>query len=305
MIYTVTFNPALDYIVSVDNLKLGSVNRTTSEKILAGGKGINVSIVLGNLGVKNTALGFVAGFSGEKIKQILKCMECNTEFITVKEGMSRINVKIKADEETEINGIGPKIESSDIDRLLEKLNLLEKDDILVLAGSVPNKIGSDIYADIMKKLEHKKIRIIVDATGDLLLKCLKYNPFLIKPNKDELGELFNVDIKENREIEEYALKLKDMGARNVIVSLGKDGAMGFFEDGRKIKAKAPSGKPINCVGAGDSMVAGFIAGYLESKDYEYAFKKAVATGSASAFSMNLATKKEIDILMNIKIFNEY
>ncbi len=297
MVYTVTFNPALDYIISVDSLQIGGLNRATSEQVLAGGKGINVSIVLNNLGIENKALGFIAGFSGEKINQILEDMKCNTDFIAVKEGMSRINIKIKTNEETEINGIGPQITTGDIDELLKKLSLLNEDDILVLAGSVPNGINSDIYADIMKKLKAKNVKIVVDSTKDLLLNSLEYKPFLIKPNKHELGELFGIDINDN-EIDKYALKLKDMGARNIIVSLGKDGAIGFFEDGKIIKVRAPKGKLINSVGAGDSMIAGFISGYLEDKNLENSLKKAVATGSASAFSINLATKKEVDNLIN-------
>lgn len=299
MIYTVTFNPSLDYIVSVQNFHVGIVNRTMKEILYPGGKGINVSIVLKNLGFDNTALGFIAGFTGEEVKKRLKDHGIHTDFITLKEGLSRINVKLRSDEESEINGQGPVIESQDIEALYDKLDKLKDEDILVLAGSIPTSISDEIYMTIMKKLEHKKIRIVVDATKDLLMNVLKYHPFLIKPNKHELSEIFGVTLNDPQDIMKYAKKLKEMGAQNVLVSMAGDGAILVTEQGDTYCCEAPKGKVKNSVGAGDSMVAGFIAGYLDHKDYKEAFKMGVSTGSASAFSEELATKEEvIKILMS-------
>lgn len=297
MIYTVTFNPAIDYIVKVDDLKLGSVNRVTSEQILPGGKGINVSIVLKNLGYDNTALGFLSGFTGETIEAMLKKYGCNVDFIKLSNGMSRINIKMKDTVETEINGIGPDITKADIDKLYEKLGMLKAGDVLVLAGSIPNTISDNIYMNIMEYLQGKDIKIVVDATKDLLLNVLKYKPFLVKPNNHELGEIFGVEIKTKDEVLKYAKKIKEMGARNVLVSMAGDGALLIDEDEKVHKSEAPKGKVVNSVGAGDSMVAGFIAGYLENNSYERAFKMGLATGSASAFSTYLATKEEVYTLL--------
>lgn len=293
MIYTVTFNPSLDYIINVENLKLGETNRSSSEMILSGGKGINVSTVLKNLGYDNIALGFIAGFTGKEIENGAKQFGINTDFIKLKNGLSRINVKIKAYLETEINSAGPSIDKEELELLYEKLNNLKEDDILVLAGSVPYSLPQDIYEKIMEMLHSKGIKIVVDATKDLLLNVLKYNPFLIKPNNHELGEMFGIEIKTEDEIIEYAKKLQDMGARNVLISRAGDGAIMIAETGEIYKSPAPKGKVINSVGAGDSMVAGFIAGYLKNKNYEEAFKTGVAAGSASAFSKYLATKEEV------------
>ncbi|MGG7144706.1 1-phosphofructokinase [Clostridium nigeriense] len=293
MIYTITFNPALDYIVRVDEFKLGQVNRTSYEEIYAGGKGINVSIVLNNLDVENIALGYIAGFTGEEIESKVKDMGCKTDFIKLDNGMSRINVKLKSNEESEINGQGPDINESDLNKLYGKLDLLKEGDILVLAGSIPKTLPENIYEIIMDRLKDKEVKIIVDATGDLLLNVLKYKPFLIKPNHHELGELFNIEIKNEEEIIKYAKELKKMGAMNVLISRAGDGAIFITEDNRVIKSEVPKGKLVNSVGAGDSMVGGFVAGYLKNNNLEEAFKMGVATGSASAFSEGLATKDKV------------
>lgn len=293
MIYTITFNPALDYIVRVDEFKLGQVNRTSYEEIYAGGKGINVSIVLNNLDVENIALGYIAGFTGEEIESKVKNMGCKTDFIKLDNGMSRINVKLKSNEESEINGQGPDINESDLNKLYGKLDLLKEGDILVLAGSIPKTLPENIYEIIMERLKDKEVKIIVDATGDLLLNVLKYKPFLIKPNHHELGELFNIEIKNEEEIIKYAKELKKMGAMNVLISRAGDGAIFITEDIKVIKSEVPKGKLVNSVGAGDSMVGGFIAGYLKNNNLEEAFKMGVATGSASAFSEGLATKDKV------------
>ena len=284
MIYTITFNPALDYIVRVNDFKVGQVNRTSYEEIYAGGKGINVSIVLNNLDVENIALGFIAGFTGDEIENRVKNMGCKTDFIKLNNGMSRINVKLKSNEESEINGQGPVINENDLEQLFNKLDLFKEGDVLVLAGSIPSTLPENIYEIIMRRLENKNIKIIVDATKDLLLNVLKYKPFLIKPNHHELAELFNVEIKNEEEIIKYAKKLKEMGARNVLISMAGDGAIFITEDNRVIKSNVPKGELVNSVGAGDSMVGGFIAGYLNNSNLEEAFKMGVATGSASAFS---------------------
>ena len=290
MIYTITFNPALDYIVKMDEFNLGNVNRSNNEFVYAGGKGINVSIVLNNLGVKSKALGFIAGFTGDEIERRVREFGCDTEFIKLKEGRSRINVKIKADVESEINGGGPDISSEALEKLYAKLDTLTTGDILVLAGSIPKTMPTDIYERIMERLQEKDVKFIVDTTGESLLKVLKYNPFLIKPNHHELGELFGVKLNSKEEVIEYAKKLKDMGAQNVIISMAGDGAVLIDSNGGVTTSNVPKGVVKNSVGAGDSMVAGFIAGYLNSEKIEDGFKLGVATGSASAFSEGLATK---------------
>lgn len=297
MIYTVTFSPCLDYAVWVDDLKLGEVNRVNKEHMLPGGKGINVSIVLKNLGFESTALGFIAGFTGKEIEKKVKELGCSSEFIKVENGISRINIKLKSNEETDINGIGPAIEEMHMEQLFAKLDKLTSEDILVLAGSIPNTISDSIYYEIMERLANKKVKIVVDATKDLLVNVLPKHPFLIKPNNHELGEIFNIELNEKAEIINYAKRLQEMGARNVLISMAGDGAVFISEDGQVIESEAPKGKVINSVGAGDSMVAGFIAGYLENNNYEKAFKMGVATGSASAFSKQLATKNEVMALL--------
>lgn len=298
MIYTVTFNPSLDYIVTVEHFTPGMVNRTREEIIFPGGKGINVSMVLQNLGYDSTALGFLAGFTGDKLQSLLEEKGITTDFIRVAEGMSRINVKLRSDEESEINGQGPAIKPEDIKGLYEKLDELRDGDILVLAGSIPDVMPGSIYMDIMKHLEEKELKIVVDATGNLLVNVLPYHPFLIKPNNHELGEIFGVRIESKEEVIHYARKLQEKGAVNVLVSMAGDGAVLVAEDGSIYQAEAPKGKVVNSVGAGDSMVAGFLAGYLEKGNYGDAFRMGVCTGSASAFSEELATKAEVEVLLD-------
>lgn len=297
MIYTVTFSPSLDYIVDVEDFTLGMVNRTTKEVIFPGGKGINVSLVLKNLSINSIALGFIAGFTGKEIEKSLKDWGCLTEFITVDNGLSRINIKLRSREESEINGQGPYIDKEALSHLYEQIDNLEKGDILVLAGSIPNSMPSTIYEDIMARLNEKQIKVIVDATKDLLVNVLKYKPFLIKPNNHEMEEIFQVKLDTKDEIIHYGKKLKEMGAVNVLISMAGDGAILIAEDGTVYEREAPKGNVINSVGAGDSMVAGFLAGYLKTENYEEAFKLGIATGSASAFSERLATKNQVDELL--------
>lgn len=296
MIYTVTFNPSLDYIVSVEEFRLGLTNRTSSELILPGGKGINVSTVLGNLGFVSTALGFVAGFIGEEICREVERAGIQSDFIQIEEGTSRINVKLRSIEGTEINGQGPDISEEKVQLLMEKLEMLKSGDVLVLAGSIPASMPDDIYSRIMEKLEGRGVRIAVDATKDLLLNVLEYHPFLIKPNNHELGELFKVELKTREEVVPYGRMLQDRGARNVLISMAGEGAVLITEDGQVLTSPAPQGKLVNGVGAGDSMVAGFLAGWLEKQDYSHAFYMGVAAGSASAFSEYLATREEIETI---------
>ncbi|WP_367942648.1 1-phosphofructokinase [Enterocloster citroniae] len=296
MIYTVTFNPALDYVVTVNHFTLGSVNRTVRENIFYGGKGINVSALLANLGYESTALGFVAGFTGEEIERGVKALGFGSDFIKVKNGMSRINLKLKSDEESEINGMGPQITPDDVRKLFEKLGRLTKGDMLVLSGSIPAAIDDTIYERIMERLDGRGIRIVVDAEKDLLLNVLKYHPFLIKPNNHELGQMFGTELSTDEEIVEYAGKLQDMGAVNVLVSMAKDGAILVSEDGQVHKQAVAKGTVKNSVGAGDSMVAGFIAGYLDTGDYRHALKLGTACGGATAFSDGIGTK---DLIMKL------
>lgn len=298
MIYTVTFNPSLDYIVSVDHFKVGQVNRTKEELMFPGGKGINVSMVLKNLGYESVALGFMAGFTGNEIVRLLDERKVDSDFISVKEGISRINVKMRSDEESEINGMGPAIGHEDIQKLYSQLDKLKANDVLVLAGSIPSVMPESMYMDIMKYLEGRDIRIIVDATKDLLLNVLQYHPFLIKPNNHELGEIFGVKLKTKDDVIPYARKMQEKGARNVLVSMAGEGALLVTEEGRVYESMPPKGTVKNSVGAGDSMVAGFLAGYLSSEDYEKAFYMGLCTGSASAFSDNLATADEVRGLLS-------
>lgn len=307
MIYTVTFNPSLDYIVSVKDFRTGIVNRTAKELIYPGGKGINVSIVLNNLGQDSVALGFTAGFTGKQIEQMLSDRKINHRFIQVQEGLSRINLKIRSKQESEINGQGPKIRQEDIRALYEQLNMLQKGDILVLAGSIPSVMPSTAYRDICSYLSDRDVRIVVDATRDLLVNVLEYHPFLIKPNNYELGEIFGVTLNTRDEVIPYAKQLLDKGAENVLVSMAGEGAVLVTGDGEVYEAEAPQGEVLNSVGAGDSMVAGFLAGFMTGvmnetetrKRYEYAFHMGLCTGSASAFSEELATKEEVDHLMEV------
>lgn len=293
MIYTVTFNPSLDYIVSVNDFQLGLTNRTDSELILPGGKGINVSTILMNLGIDSTAFGFAAGFTGEEIIREVEAMGIRSDFIKIDSGISRINLKLKNIDGTEINGSGPEISEEKIEELLRKLDILGEGDILVLAGSIPASMPADMYSTIMERLQHKNVTFIVDATKDLLINVLKYKPFLIKPNNHELGVLFDVKLTTREEVIPYGKKLQKQGARNVLISMAGEGAVLVAEDGSVYEAPAPKGTLVNAVGAGDSMVAGFTAGWIEKKDYRHAFYMGVSAGSASAFSEYLATKEEI------------
>lgn len=298
MIYTVTFNPALDYVMKVNELQSKDINRTESEQIYYGGKGINVSVILSRLGIENKALGFLAGFSGKQIENMLNDEGIDNDFVYLDNGYTRINVKIKSDKEYDINAQGPEIEKKDVDALLEKLDALGEGDGLVLAGSIPSSLPNDIYEEILRKLNNKGIDFTVDATGDLLVNVLKYKPFMVKPNHHELGDIFGVELKTLDDIEKYALKLQNMGAKNVLVSRAKDGAV-LIDENKKVHTMGNvSGKLVNSVGCGDSMVAGFLAGYAKTKDYAYALKLGSACGNATAFSESLATKQEIDNMMN-------
>ncbi|MCI5617168.1 1-phosphofructokinase [Ruminococcus sp. LCP21S3_E8] len=298
MIYTVTFNPAIDYVVELVSFNIGEINRTTREYMNLGGKGVNVSRVLTNLEVPNVALGFVAGFTGDALRSGLERMGVKTDFISLEEGNTRINVNIKGVEETDINARGPEIPNSAIDELFKKLDNLQSGDTLVLAGSIPTSLPNDMYERIMERLYGKGIRFVVDATRDLLVKSLKYEPFLIKPNNHELGEIFGLELTTDNEIIYYARELKKQGAKNVLISMAGDGAILVDENDVAHKIGTPKGKVKNSVGAGDSMVAGFCAGYLEKGDYKYALRMGTAAGSASAFSESLATKQEVIDLLN-------
>lgn len=302
MIYTVTFNPSLDYIVSMNRFEIGMTNRTTREQIFPGGKGINVSIVLNNLGLQSTALGFTAGFTGEQIEKEIQKMGLLTDFIHVEKGISRINVKLKDYDGTEINGMGPDIDSACVERLYEKLDRLRAEDVLVLAGSIPKCLPASIYSDILKRLRNRGIMFVIDAEKELLLNVLQYQPFLIKPNNHELGELFDVTLNAREDVVVYAKKLQEQGAKNVLVSMAGEGAVLLDETGAVHMLEAPKGELVNAVGAGDSMVAGFLAGWMERQDYEHAFRMGVAAGSASAFSEQLAAKREIEqVLKNLQM----
>ena len=294
MIYTVTFNPSLDYIVSIKDFELGKTNRTVAEQMLAGGKGINVSTVLKNLGINNVALGFVAGFTGREIERMAKESGIICNFITLEQGCSRINVKMKDFDGTEINGMGPVIGEDAVEQLKRQLRRLVQGDTLVLAGSIPSCMSDSIYRDIMSELKDKGINFVVDATKDLLLNVLEFHPFLIKPNNHELGEIFGVELKTRESVVPYAKKLQEMGARNVLVSMAGEGAVLLDEEQNVYALPAPKGTLVNAVGAGDSMVAGFIAGWTQTQDSYHAFKMGVSAGSASAFSEILATKEDVE-----------
>ncbi len=297
MIYTVTLNPSIDYVVRLESLVKGITNRTESEEYYFGGKGINVSSVLAELDFESTALGFVAGFTGDAIEKGIRNDKIITDFIKLEKGISRINIKIKADEETEINCQGPHIEESELERLLNKVDRIKDGDTLVVAGNVPNTMPDDVYERILERIKGKKVRIVVDATKKLLLNSLKYKPFLIKPNRQELSEIFQVEISSESDIEKYAKELQKMGAQNALISLGGDGAMLIDEFGEKHKQGVLKEKVINTVGSGDSMVAGFIAGYEKEHSYPYALKLGSACGNATAFLSGLATKEKINDLL--------
>lgn len=298
MIYTVTFNPAIDYILELDKLEIGKIQKSKTELILPGGKGINVSTVLTNLEIDNIALGYKAGFVGAELERLLRNMNVKTDFIDLEEGNSRINVKISGEEETAINTNGPKISENKILELLEKLKTLNENDYLVLSGSIPSSIKDDIYEKICRIVKKQNVKIVVDATKNLLVQALKYNPFLIKPNNEELGEIFGVEIHTKEDAYVYGKKLKEMGAQNVLVSMGKIGAALIDEAGQEYFIKSPEGKRVNTVGSGDSMVAGFIAGFLKYNNYNDALRMGVSAGSASALSKYLATKEEVYNLFN-------
>jgi len=296
MVYTITFNPSVDYVMNLDKaLDFGKTNRSVSEYVAMGGKGINVSLVLSELNIKSTALSFVAGFTGDEIEKRLNKKGICTDFIKLNEGMSRINVKLKGETETEINAAGPNIPERAIQTLLTKLNALSDNDVLILAGSVPKSVSKDVYAKILKSLSAKNIPCVVDATGELLLNTLSFNPFLIKPNKEELCALFNTEIKSDEEIIFYANALRERGAQNVLVSLGGDGALLVTNDNKIITGSSLGETPVNTVGAGDSMIAGFLYGYLTYNDYNEAMLYGLSCGAATAVSKSLATK---DLILN-------
>lgn len=297
MIYTVTFNPSLDYVLDLPEFTMNKVNRASAERILPGGKGINVSIVLQNLQVDNRAICFTSGFTGDALRALMQQQGINADFITIDNGLTRINVKLRSGGETEINGQGPKIKPEHIVALYEKLGYLDAEDYLVLAGSLPDSMPKNTYAEIMEMLSYNGSRMIVDATGKLLTECLPYKPFLIKPNNHELGNLFGVEITTRKDAVTYARKLQEQGAQNVLVSMSSQGAVLVTEEGSVLEADAPQGQVKNSVGAGDSMLAGFLAGYLESKDYDRALKMGICAGSASAFSEDLATQAEVEALL--------
>lgn len=298
MIYTVTFNPSLDYVVQVDDFAVGEINRTLTESIYPGGKGINVSLVLQNLGLPSVALGFTAGFSGAEIERLLQEAGCHCDFIAVKAGYSRINTKIISGAETALNGQGPQLSEAELAALFNKLRRLTQDDVLVLAGSIPASLPDNIYEQILELLQPVGTRVVVDATGDLLLKVLKYRPFLIKPNHEELGEFFGRGpLLTEEEILAAAQRLQQQGARNVLVSRGANGALLLDENGKLHKQASPKGTLVNSVGAGDSMVAGFLAGYLQTQDYDTALRLGVAAGSASAFKAWLATREDVEKIL--------
>ena len=298
MIYTVTFNPAIDYVVRLDNpLQPGAVNRAAGEDCVLGGKGINVSGVLAQLGVESVALGFIAGETGAWLERGLTAQGLHTDFIWLENGMTRINVKIKAGQETELNGAGPNIPESAMQALEAKLDALQKDDVLILAGSIPACLPQSTYERLLARLQGRGVRAVVDATQNLLLKVLPYKPFLIKPNNHELSEIVGHELTTDDEIVAAAAGLQAQGARNVLVSMAGDGALLLDENGAVHRIGCPKGKVVNSVGAGDSMVAGFVAGYLRTGDYRYALRLGTACGSATAFSVGLATKVEIDRLL--------
>ena len=298
MIFTVTFNPSLDYIVRVDEMRLGTINRTNYEQLLPGGKGVNVSIVLGNLGHPSRALGFSAGVTGVALEKLLADAGVDADLVHVKEGFTRINAKVKAVEETELNGQGPRIAPEDVDALFSKLDVLGQDDTLVISGSVPNTLPSDMYEQVMERLAGRGVRIVVDAERDLLTRVLPYRPFLVKPNNHELGDIFGVTLKTRDEVVPYARCMQEMGAQNVLVSMAGEGGVLVAADGQVYQSPAAKGTVVNSVGAGDSCVAGFLAGLMETGSYQTAFRMGLAAGSASAFSDHLATRPEVEDLMS-------
>ena len=294
MVYTVTLNPALDYVMKLAQLRYDDINRTDGEEIYYGGKGINVSVILSRLSISNTALGFAGGFTGIKLEQMLENDGISFDFNRLEHGSTRINVKIKADREIDLNARGPEITNEDMKKFLEKIDSVMDGDYLVLAGSIPKTLPNDIYEQMLERIKGKKVNCVVDATGDLLKNVLKYKPFMIKPNHHELGDLFSVKINDDEDIIKYSKRLQEMGARNVLVSMAEDGAILTDENGKVHKIGNAKGTLVNSVGCGDSMVAGFIAGYIRTNDYSYALRLGSACGNATAFSEELATKEEIE-----------
>ena len=302
MIYTVTFNPAIDYTVFVNDIEKGRTNRSYKQNVLHGGKGINVSSMLYNLGVQSTALGFTAGFTGDEIEKRVRESGCISAFTHLEKGLSRINIKINSDDETEINCTGAEIPSEKLEEFMNNLDrMIKSGDMLVLAGSIPPSLPDTIYKDIMKKYQNKNVKIVVDAARNLLVNVLENRPFLIKPNNFELGEIFSDDLsgKDIEKIVNYAEILHRKGASNVLVSMAGDGAVLVSENGDVYFSNAPKGKVKNSVGAGDSMVAGFIAGWLKYGDYEKSFKMGISAGSASAFSEYFGQREDVE-----KIYRE-
>lgn len=301
MITTLSLNPSLDYIVDIEDFNIGKINRTKSEYLLPGGKGLNVSQVLKNLGMESTALGFVSGFTGKELIRMLDELQVTNKMIEVENGLTRINLKVRGDIETAINGMGPIVTNEDFDKVITELEKLAEGDILILSGNVARNMKEDSYRIIMNRVSDS-VKIVVDATKDQLMNVADLKPFLIKPNHEELGELFNVEIKDKHTAGEYAKLLQKKGFRNILVSMGGEGAVLLTETGTVYHANAPSGKLVNSVGAGDSMVAGFLYGYLELADFSEAFRYGIAAGSASAFSEKLGTGEEIlNLLGQIKI----
>jgi 1-phosphofructokinase len=298
LVYTITFNPALDYVMKLDSLRLDDINRAKSETIYYGGKGINVSVILTRLGVDNKALGFLAGFTGKQLEQMLKADSIDCDFDYLESGSTRINVKIKANSEIDVNANGPDISEGDIQKLFARLDEIQDGDYLVLAGSIPSTLPNDIYEKILDKLSSRKVNFVVDATNDLLLNVLKYKPFLIKPNHHELGDMFGVKTETDEEIEHYAKELQKLGARNVLVSRASKGATLVDENGNVNTIGNAEGELVNSVGCGDSMVAGFVAGYIQTGDYAHALRLGAACGNATAFSEELATQQEINQIFN-------
>lgn len=297
MIYTVTFNPALDYVMNVADFSVGKIHYAESEHIYCGGKGINVSQILAQLGVESVALGFIAGFVGDKIESELNNMGIKTDFVRLKSGMSRINVKVRSGGETDVNTNGPFIDNDSLNQFFSKLDGLTEGDVLIVSGSVPKCLPANVYEDILSRVNGKGLLSVVDASGKRLVNTLKYHPFLIKPNNDELSEIFEKEVSSLDEIADCAKRLQSMGAKNVLVSMGKNGSVLFCENGNILRADSVGGKAVNTVGAGDSMVAGFVAGYIKTADFAYALKLGTAAGSATAVSEGLATAEKINELM--------
>ena len=290
MVYTVTLNPAVDYVVELDNLKMGDINRTSNEKIFFGGKGINVSIVLQRLGIETTAMGIIAGFTGKALENSLRFEGVHTDFLEA-DGFTRINIKIKSSPETELNGSGPFVDEQLLMGLIERLKLLKNDDIVVLSGSLPASLKSNTYKRIIDELKDTGVKIVLDTSGSALKEAVSSSPYLIKPNLAEMSSLLNKKLTVESEVIEGAKRLQKFGARNILVSMGSMGAIFVGEDGTVMREEAKQGRVINTVGSGDSMVAGFIAGLPGG--LRSALRLGIAAGSATAFSEGLATKNEI------------